>query len=82
MLSVCEARLTHPRHGKVVAIPIRAPATFFPQATDADSGRRGAITFSIASVVLVQDNGVSQPFENLFKVVTTAKDDSYVGSIQ
>nr|XP_021144536.1 cadherin-related family member 2 [Columba livia] len=51
-------------------------------ATDADSGRRGAITFSIASVVLVQDNGVSQPFENLFKVVTTAKDDSYVGSIQ
>ncbi|XP_065500295.1 cadherin-related family member 2 [Caloenas nicobarica] len=51
-------------------------------ATDADSGPRGAITFSIASVVLVQDNGVSRPFENLFKVVTTAKDNSYVGSIQ
>ncbi|XP_065705229.1 cadherin-related family member 2 isoform X1 [Patagioenas fasciata] len=51
-------------------------------ATDADSGPRGAITFSIASVVLVQDNGVSQPFENLFKVVTTTKDNSYIGSIQ
>ncbi|NWI29455.1 CDHR2 protein, partial [Sula dactylatra] len=52
------------------------------KATDADSGPRGAITFSIVSVVLVEDNGVSRPFENLFKVVTTATEDSYVGSIQ
>jgi len=33
-------------------------------------------------VVLVEDNGASRPFENLFKVVTTAEQDSYVGSIQ
>lgn len=81
-LSVCGARLPHPCPGKVVAVPIRAPATLFPQATDADSGASGTITFSIASVVLVQDNGVSRPFENLFKVVTTAKDNSYIGTIQ
>ncbi|KFM11969.1 Cadherin-related family member 2, partial [Aptenodytes forsteri] len=52
------------------------------RATDADSGLRGTITFSIVSVVLVEDNGVSRPFENLFKVVTTPEQDSYVGSIQ
>ncbi|KAF1600441.1 UNVERIFIED_CONTAM: Cadherin-related family member 2, partial [Eudyptes pachyrhynchus] len=52
------------------------------RATDADSGPRGAITFSIVSVVLVEDNGVSRPFENLFKVVTAPEQDSYVGSIQ
>ncbi|NXL42538.1 CDHR2 protein, partial [Podilymbus podiceps] len=52
------------------------------KATDADSGQRGTITFSIVSVVLVQDNGVSRPFENLFKVVTTLEQDSYIGSIQ
>ncbi|NXH68731.1 CDHR2 protein, partial [Hydrobates tethys] len=52
------------------------------KATDADSGLRGTITFSIVSVVLVEDNGVSRPFENLFKVVTTPEKDSYVGSIQ
>ncbi|XP_032861854.2 cadherin-related family member 2 isoform X2 [Tyto alba] len=52
------------------------------QATDADSGLKGTITFSIVSVVLMQDSGVSQPFENLFKVVTTPEQDSYVGSIQ
>ncbi|KAF1400449.1 Cadherin-related family member 2, partial [Spheniscus humboldti] len=52
------------------------------RATDADSGLRGAITFSIVSVVLVEDNGVSRPFKNLFKVVTAPEQDSYVGSIQ
>ncbi|KFW61965.1 Cadherin-related family member 2, partial [Pygoscelis adeliae] len=52
------------------------------KATDADSGLRGTITFSIVSVVLVEDNGVSRPFKNLFKVVTTPEQDSYVGSIQ
>ncbi|NWX49731.1 CDHR2 protein, partial [Steatornis caripensis] len=52
------------------------------KATDADSGLSGTITFSIISVVLVEDNGVSRPFENLFKVVTTSEQDSYVGSIQ
>ncbi|NXT24697.1 CDHR2 protein, partial [Syrrhaptes paradoxus] len=52
------------------------------KATDADSGPRGTITFSIVSVVLVDNNGVSRPFENLFKVVTTPEKDSYVGSIQ
>ncbi|NXV88936.1 CDHR2 protein, partial [Calonectris borealis] len=52
------------------------------KATDADSGLRGTITFSIVSVVLVEDNGVSRPFENLFKVVTTTEQDSYIGNIQ
>ncbi|XP_009694470.1 PREDICTED: cadherin-related family member 2 [Cariama cristata] len=52
------------------------------KATDADSGPRGTITFFIVSVVLVEDNGVSRPFENLFKVVTTPEQDSYVGSVQ
>ncbi|NXD76304.1 CDHR2 protein, partial [Halcyon senegalensis] len=53
------------------------------RATDADSGRNGDIIFSIVSVVLVEDNGVSRPFDNLFKVVTMSEQDrSYVGSIQ
>uniref|UniRef100_A0A672UA83 Cadherin related family member 2 n=1 Tax=Strigops habroptila TaxID=2489341 RepID=A0A672UA83_STRHB len=52
------------------------------QATDADSGQGGAISFSIVSVVLVDDNGVSRPFENLFKIVTTVEEDTYIGSIQ
>ncbi|NXE05141.1 CDHR2 protein, partial [Lophotis ruficrista] len=52
------------------------------KATDADSGLRGTISFSIVSVVLVEDNGASRPFENLFKVETTPEQDSYVGSIQ
>ncbi|XP_054698259.1 cadherin-related family member 2 isoform X5 [Grus americana] len=52
------------------------------KATDADSALNGAIVFSIISVVLVEDNGVSRPFENLFKVVTTLETDSYIGSIQ
>ncbi|XP_053935664.1 cadherin-related family member 2 isoform X2 [Cuculus canorus] len=52
------------------------------KATDADSGPRGTITFSIVSVVLVEDNGVSRPFENLFKVETTSEQDSYIGTIQ
>lgn len=52
------------------------------QATDADSGQGGNITFSIISVVLVEDNGVSRPFENLFWVFTTLDKDTYVGSIR
>ncbi|NXC18890.1 CDHR2 protein, partial [Corythaeola cristata] len=52
------------------------------KAMDADSGLRGTITFSIVSVVLVEDTGASQAFENLFKVVTTLGQDGYVGSIQ
>lgn len=52
------------------------------QATDADSGQGGTISFSIISVVLVEDNGVSRPFENLFKLVTTTEKDVYIGSIQ
>ncbi|NXA19893.1 CDHR2 protein, partial [Ibidorhyncha struthersii] len=51
------------------------------KATDADSGLEGTIVFSIVSVVLV-DNGVSRPFENLFKVETIPVENSYVGSIQ
>ncbi|XP_069725418.1 cadherin-related family member 2 [Phaenicophaeus curvirostris] len=52
------------------------------KATDADTGPRGSITFSIVSVVLVEDNGVSRPFENLFGVVTTPEQGIYTGSIQ
>ncbi|KFP92516.1 Cadherin-related family member 2, partial [Apaloderma vittatum] len=52
------------------------------QATDADSGLRGTITFNIVSVVFVENNGASRPFENIFKVETTAKDNIYIGSIQ
>ncbi|NXY55474.1 CDHR2 protein, partial [Callaeas wilsoni] len=51
------------------------------KATDADSGQGGAITFSIISVVLVEDNGVSRPFENLFRVLTTLDKGTYIGSI-
>ncbi|XP_010179971.1 PREDICTED: cadherin-related family member 2, partial [Mesitornis unicolor] len=52
------------------------------KAKDTDSGLKGTITFSIVSVVLVEDDGVSRPFENLFKVVTTSEQDIYIGSIQ
>ncbi|XP_064377027.1 cadherin-related family member 2 isoform X2 [Dromaius novaehollandiae] len=52
------------------------------KATDADSGPGGTITFSILSVVFVQDNGISQSFENLFKMVTTTEQDTYIGSIR
>ncbi|NXD95393.1 CDHR2 protein, partial [Chaetorhynchus papuensis] len=52
------------------------------KATDADSGLGGTITFSIVSVVLVEDSGVSRPFENLFRVLTTLDKGTYIGSIQ
>ncbi|NWQ60611.1 CDHR2 protein, partial [Neopipo cinnamomea] len=52
------------------------------KATDADSGLGGTITFSIVSVVLLEDNGVSRPFGNLFRVVTTLDQGVYIGSIQ
>ncbi|XP_055669166.1 cadherin-related family member 2 isoform X1 [Falco peregrinus] len=52
------------------------------KATDADSGLKGTITFSIVSVVLVEGNGASRPFENLFKVVPKPEQDGYIGSIQ
>ncbi|NWI59031.1 CDHR2 protein, partial [Calyptomena viridis] len=52
------------------------------KATDADSGQGGNITFSIASVVFLEDNGVSRPFENLFTVVTTVDQNIYIGSIK
>ncbi|XP_061859027.1 cadherin-related family member 2 [Colius striatus] len=52
------------------------------RATDVDSGNSGVIVFSIVSVVLVQDDGSQQSFENLFKVVTTSDQKIYIGSIQ
>ncbi|NWZ35111.1 CDHR2 protein, partial [Brachypodius atriceps] len=51
------------------------------KATDADSGLGGTITFSIVSVVFVEDSGVSRPFENLFRVLTTLDKGTYIGSI-
>ncbi|XP_051649464.1 cadherin-related family member 2 [Manacus candei] len=52
------------------------------KATDADSGLGGAITFSIVSVVLLEDNGVSRPFENLFTVDAVLDQGVYIGSIK
>ncbi|XP_030314986.1 cadherin-related family member 2 isoform X1 [Calypte anna] len=52
------------------------------KATDADSGEGGNIFFSIVNVVLVEENGASRPFESIFKVVKTVKEDVYIGSIQ
>ncbi|NXQ40998.1 CDHR2 protein, partial [Catharus fuscescens] len=52
------------------------------KATDADSGLGGTITFSIVRVVLVEDSGASQPFENLFRVSTTLDNGTYIGSIR
>ncbi|XP_039340328.1 cadherin-related family member 2 [Mauremys reevesii] len=52
------------------------------KATDADSGPRGAITFSISKVLFLQDNGPSHTLTSVFKVATTAEGDLYVGSIQ
>ncbi|NXG07931.1 CDHR2 protein, partial [Sakesphorus luctuosus] len=52
------------------------------KATDADSGMGGTITFLIVSVVLLEDNGVSRPFENLFRVETTLDQETYIGSIR
>ncbi|NWR26650.1 CDHR2 protein, partial [Tachuris rubrigastra] len=52
------------------------------KATDADSGLGGTITFSIVSVVFLEDNGDSRPFGNLFRVVTTLDQGVYIGSIQ
>ncbi|NXT59269.1 CDHR2 protein, partial [Pluvianellus socialis] len=52
------------------------------KATDADSGLEGTIVFSIVSVVLVDDSGVSRPLENLFKVETISDGNAYIGSIQ
>ncbi|KAL9836355.1 LOW QUALITY PROTEIN: cadherin-related family member 2 [Geothlypis trichas] len=52
------------------------------KATDADTGLRGTITFSIVSVVLVEDNGGSRPFENRFGVSTTPDKGAYIGSIR
>lgn len=52
------------------------------QATDADSGLGGTITFSIISVVFVEDSGVTRPFDNLFRVYTTLDKGTYIGSIK
>ncbi|XP_077042460.1 cadherin-related family member 2 isoform X1 [Agelaius phoeniceus] len=52
------------------------------KATDADTGLGGTITFSIVSVVFVEDNGGSRPFENLFGVSTIPDKGAYVGSIR
>ncbi|XP_019361601.1 PREDICTED: cadherin-related family member 2 [Gavialis gangeticus] len=52
------------------------------KARDMDTGPRGVITFTILRVVFIQEGGLERPLENLFKVATTAKDGTYVGSIQ
>ncbi|XP_074924357.1 cadherin-related family member 2 [Chelonoidis abingdonii] len=52
------------------------------KARDADSGPRGAITFSISKVLFLQDNGPSHTLTSVFKVATTAEGDLYIGSIQ
>ncbi|NXP06087.1 CDHR2 protein, partial [Thinocorus orbignyianus] len=52
------------------------------KATDADSGLAGSIIFSIASVVLVEDNGVNQTLENLFGVEAVKENGTYIGTIR
>ncbi|XP_074460303.1 cadherin-related family member 2 isoform X3 [Larus michahellis] len=52
------------------------------KATDADSGLAGTITFSVASVVLVEDNGASQLLDSLFNVDAMKEGDTYVGTIR
>ncbi|XP_023791618.1 cadherin-related family member 2 isoform X1 [Cyanistes caeruleus] len=51
------------------------------KATDVDSGMGGNITFSIISVVLVEDTGVTRPFGNLFMISTTFDKGAYIGRI-
>ncbi|KAL2299271.1 hypothetical protein Nmel_013921 [Mimus melanotis] len=68
-----------------VVVPEAAPVDLqvaTVKATDADSGLGGTITFSIIRVVLVEDNGVTRPFENLFRMSTTLDKGTYIGSIQ
>ncbi|CAM5132016.1 unnamed protein product [Eretmochelys imbricata] len=52
------------------------------KARDADTGSRGAITFTISKVVFLQDNGPNHTLSSVFKVVPAAEGDVYVGSIQ
>ncbi|NWY47955.1 CDHR2 protein, partial [Sylvia atricapilla] len=52
------------------------------KATDVDSGLGGTLNFFIISVVFVEDSGVSRPFRNLFRVLTTPDKDAYIGSIR
>ncbi|NXL86167.1 CDHR2 protein, partial [Alectura lathami] len=74
-----------PVSGTFVVVPEISPVDLqvaTVRATDVDSGLGGTITFSIISVVLVEDNGVERPFENLFKVLTSSEQNVYTGSIQ
>ncbi|XP_015731589.1 cadherin-related family member 2 isoform X2 [Coturnix japonica] len=74
-----------PVTGTFVMVPEISPVDLqvaTVKATDADSGLGGTIFFSIISVVFVQEDGAKRPFENLFKVVTSADQDGYTGSIQ
>ncbi|XP_077182437.1 cadherin-related family member 2 isoform X2 [Paroedura picta] len=51
------------------------------RAADADSGENRVITFAISNVVFISDNGQVQVLENLFKVLTMAEKDLYLGNI-
>ncbi|KAH0629899.1 hypothetical protein JD844_012375 [Phrynosoma platyrhinos] len=52
------------------------------KAKDNDSGVNSEISFALSRTVFIQDNEVELVYENLFKVVTTAEKDIYIGSIQ
>ncbi|XP_019390868.1 PREDICTED: cadherin-related family member 2 [Crocodylus porosus] len=52
------------------------------KAWDMDTGPRGVITFAIRRIIFIQEGGLEHTLDNLFKVVTSAKDGTYVGSIQ
>ncbi|NXC48668.1 CDHR2 protein, partial [Penelope pileata] len=74
-----------PVSGTFVVVPEVSPVDLqvaTVRATDADSGLGGAIVFSIVSTVLVEDSGAQRSFENLFKVSTSAEQDTYIGTIQ
>ncbi|XP_042309413.1 cadherin-related family member 2 isoform X2 [Sceloporus undulatus] len=68
-----------------VVIPEIAPVDLqvaVVKAEDGDSGVNSEISFALSRTVFIQDSEVELIYENLFKVVTTAEKDLYIGSIQ
>ncbi|XP_067391732.1 cadherin-related family member 2 [Emydura macquarii macquarii] len=68
-----------------VVVPEVAPVDLpvaVVKARDSDTGLQGMITFAIAEVAFLQDNGPNQTLSSVFKVATAPEGDLYVGSIQ
>ncbi|XP_069507571.1 cadherin-related family member 2 [Ambystoma mexicanum] len=68
-----------------VVVPDVAPIEYqvaVVQATDTDTGQLGEVSFSIGSVDFILSSGASRPLAMVFKVVTTAENGIYTGSIR